>query len=95
MGLIDELKTDTSIDRTTIGSHSYAIRVLGRGEMLFFQEDENTLVCEIDAANAVIFSKSIKSWSNKTKISGAEKQRVISIIVELYRKYINANVVVM
>jgi len=94
MGLIEDLKNDTSIDRTTIGSRSYAIRVLGRGEMLFFQEDENALICEIDASNSVIFSKSIKGWSNKPKMSNVERDRVMAIIIELYKKYINANVVV-
>lgn len=95
MGLIDDLKNDTSIDRTTIGTHSYAIRVLGRGDMLFFQEDENALVCQIDASNAAIFSSSVNSWNNKASMSSDEKERVLSLIVVLYKKYIDKNVVIL
>lgn len=92
--MIDDLMRDTSIERMKIGEHSYAIRVLGRGDMLFFQEDEKALICEVDAANAVIFAKSIKNWNNTKKMPADERKRVVELVFELYRRCINNNVVV-
>jgi uncharacterized protein YifE (UPF0438 family) len=94
MSLIDDLMRDQSIDRCDLEGHSYAIRVLGRGEMLFFQEDEKALICEIDAANSAIISKSVKNWDKMKKMSDEEQKRVITVMADMYRKYINENVVI-
>ena len=67
---IDQLKGDPSVNRLKDNQeNSYGIRVLGRGESLFFQENEKALICEIDAVNEVIYSKSIKNWEGEKKMA--------------------------
>ncbi|CAA0157013.1 hypothetical protein ACE1MK_13270 [Tenacibaculum maritimum] len=91
---IEQLKKDDSIEkRIDSEGNIYRIRVLGRGENLFFQENEKCLLCEIDARNAIIFIKSIKKWETKTKMSSEEKKRVINLVEKYYKEVYNPNVV--
>ena len=91
---IEQLKKDDSIERRIDSEGNiYRIRVLGRGENLFFQENEKCLLCEIDARNAVIFTKSIKKWEPKTKMSSEEKKRITNLIEKYYKEVYNPNVI--
>lgn len=76
------------------GDTTYAIRVVGRGETLFFRENEKCLLCEIDAAHGVIYKKSIKIWdSTNEKMSKAEQERVASLILTYYKQVYNPEAV--
>lgn len=91
---IDELKEDSTVNRLNDNQGNlYGIRVLGRGNNLFFQENEKALICEIDAVHAVIYTKSIKNWEGEKKMKTEERERVISLIVEYYKKIYNPTVV--
>lgn len=71
------MKRATEIKNTIAGAHeftdkdatTYKLKILGRGEELFFQKGEDALICGISARFALIDPKSIKSWDNKHKIS--------------------------
>lgn len=90
---VEQLKNDPSIEtRTDAEGNVYRIRVLGRGENLFFQENEKCLLCEIDARNAVIFTKSVKNWEGEKKMSKDEKARVLILIVRYYKEVYNPDV---
>lgn len=84
---IKNILEDNSIEqRTDSSGNTYRIKVLGRGESLFFQENNKCLFCEIDASNGVVFSKSIKRWEPK------EKRRVIALVEKYYRKIYHPDV---
>ena len=53
---IEQLKGNSTVNRLIDNQgNSYGIKVLGRGENLFFQENEKALICEIDAVNGTIY----------------------------------------
>lgn len=90
-GMIDELKKDTrGVHRFTdkMGD-AYGIRVLGRGENLFFQKNERAFICEIDAVNGFINAKSVKKWDDGNKIAGEEKDKVLEMLLYLYKRFYN------
>ncbi|WP_343534800.1 hypothetical protein [Pedobacter sp.] len=62
----------------------YKIKILGRGEELFFQKNNDALICDISARFAVIDPKSIKRWDNGTKIADEERQLILTKIIALY-----------
>ena len=88
------MKRATEIKNTITGAHEYTgkdaitykLKILGRGEELFFQKGEDALICHISARFALIHPKSIKSWDNKHKISDEERTALLAKIIELYKK---------
>jgi hypothetical protein len=82
---IANLMKDQTVNRLVDkANNTYGIRVLGRGENLFFQENEKALICEINAVDAVIYTKSIKNWEGEKKMSPEERRRVIELIKKYY-----------
>jgi hypothetical protein len=92
MNVIEKWKSDDTVVRFLEGDDSYGIRVIGRGEHLFFQENDKALICDIDAANNIIYSASIKNWEGSKKMPDLEKERVIKLIETFYKIYIDENV---
>jgi len=82
------------IKSSIIGAHeveeqdgmTYKIKILGRGEELFFQKGNDALVCDISARHAVIDPKTIRRWDNGKKISDEERALILEKIIELYKK---------
>lgn len=90
MSDIEKYKNDP--DLTTFKDeegNTYRIRVIGRGEHLFFQENDKALICQIDAVHAGIYSRSIKVWNENEKMNKAEKERVTELIMLYYKKAFN------
>ena len=87
MTVIEKWLNDPAVERFH-GSDGnvYGIRVLGRGDNLFFQENGQALICEIDAVNSIIYAKSVTSWSNSKKMSDSEKARVLILIEQYYKR---------
>ncbi|MCG8537307.1 MAG: hypothetical protein MI808_19635 [Pseudomonadales bacterium] len=93
MSVIEKWKNDPTVSRyEDEHGNKYGIRVLGRGENLFFQENDKALVCVIDAVHSVIFEKSIKNWEGEKRMSKGERSRVSELIIQYYKKAINENV---
>lgn len=92
---IEQLKNDTTVNRfKDDNDNSYGIRVIGRGSYLFFQENDKALICQIDASNSVIFSKTIKKWNGKKKMTKQEKERITSLIKKYYECVYDSNVTI-
>jgi len=90
---IENLKNDNTINRVQDeNGNLYGIRVLGRGNNLFFQENDKALICEIDAVHAVIFTKTIKKWEGEKEMSVEEKKRVTNLIQKYYKEVYNPDV---
>lgn len=92
---LDELMKSKDIHQVTDDSgNRYGIRVLGRGENLFFMENDKGLICTIDAEHGAIFTRSVKKWdSTDKKMSPKERQRVVGLIQQYYRRFYNPNVI--
>ena len=89
MSVIEKWKCDDTVVRFKEGDNCYGIRIIGRGDNLFFQENENALICDIDAVGAIIFARSIKCWDGQKKMQPSEKERVLNLIERCYKNYIN------
>lgn len=88
--LIEQLKKDNQqVHRFQDANGSYGIRVLGRGENLFFQKNEKAFICEIDAVKSLINTKSITRWDNGEKIENEERQKTLNMLIFLYCKFYN------
>lgn len=64
----------------------YKIKILGRGEELFFQKGDDALICDISARFAMIDPLSIKRWDNGSKISDEERTLILAKIIDLYKE---------
>ena len=92
MDTIQRWKEDSTVERIKDGNGNvYSIRVIGRGEDLFFQENDKALLCVIDAIDSIIYAKSIKSWDGEKKMNGAEKNRVLELIKYYYKIVYKSN----
>jgi hypothetical protein len=90
---IENLKKDSSVNRLQDeNGNLYGIRVLGRGENLFFQENDKALICQINAFHSVIFTKTIKNWEGEKKMAHEEKNRVVNLIEKYYKLVYNPEV---
>lgn len=87
------MKYVKEIKSTITGAHEftdedaipYKLKILGRGEELFFQKGDDALICDISARFALIDPKSIKSWDNKHQISDDERTALLVKIIEFYK----------
>lgn len=57
------------------------IRILNRGEELFYFQAGKGLICEISAAHSLIYAQSIKKWDDGTKIGIKEKEAILNNIL--------------
>jgi hypothetical protein len=88
------MKREKEIKSTITGAYEfrendtviYKMKILGRGEELFFQRNEDALICEISARLAMINPKTITKWDNGNKISDDERTIIVEKIIELYKK---------
>lgn len=53
------------------------IKILGRGEVAFYQRGERALLMEILAGYGVIFADSIRRWNTGEKVSDEEREAAI------------------
>lgn len=92
---LEELMKSEDIHRVTDeAGNLYGIRVLGRGENLFFMENDKSLICTIDAEHGAIFTRSVKKWDSiEKKMSPKERKRVVGLIEQYYKVFYNRNVV--
>ncbi len=89
MSFIEQLKSNPEVNRYSDETGNYGILVLGRGENLFFQQNERAFICEIDAVKGLINSKTISKWDDGKKIQDNEKAYVLEKLIFLYRKFYN------
>ncbi|GAA0538000.1 hypothetical protein LX66_2025 [Chitinophaga japonensis] len=83
---IKELKANIDgVHRFTDGTDKYGMLIIARGELLFFQENDKGLLCEISARYSLINPKTIKQWDNGDKISEEEKDQILAKIIHFYK----------
>lgn len=85
---------EKEIKSTITGAHEfreadsviYKIKILERGETLFFQKGDVALICEISASLTMINPETIKKWDNGKKIAEQERAVILDKIIELYKR---------
>jgi hypothetical protein len=74
---IQQLKQKMVTDReptvSTENGEACFIRILHRGEQLFYQQGEKALICEISTTHGRCYVDSIRKWDDGSKISDDEK----------------------
>jgi hypothetical protein len=92
--MIEELKKDSKrVHRVHKEGDDYGIRVLGRGENLFFQKNDKAFICQIDAVGGIIFGKSINNWDDGSKIRSDERKEVLNTLISLYKEFYSDEVI--
>ncbi|HDS1154188.1 TPA: hypothetical protein QDZ66_005044 [Pluralibacter gergoviae] len=84
---IKELRQDSSV-------YSYQDKVLGvvrikviyRGERLYFQIKDRAIICIISARDAMLSKKSLKKWDSGEKIDSDEVELLCNTIQKYYAK---------
>jgi len=76
------------LTKTDQAGNVYKFLILGRGENVFFQKNDYSLFCSMDAIERVLFVESIKVWeeSNK-KINKVEQKILADLIKEIYEYF--------
>ncbi|MGN7824823.1 hypothetical protein HGH92_23120 [Chitinophaga varians] len=84
---IQQLKSDVNgVHRFVDGENKYGLLIIARGELLFFQENDKALICDVSARYALINPATIKKWDNGDKISDAEREEIVQKIILYYKK---------
>jgi hypothetical protein len=65
-------------------SEEYKFKILGRGEMAFYQQNDRALFLEIDPRGG-IFEKSIRRWDDGKKVTPEEKKVIIERVTAFFR----------
>lgn len=61
------------------------LKLLYRGEFLFFQLNELALICEVSARYSTLDKTSLKRWDDGSVIGADEREALAKIIARYYR----------
>jgi len=62
------------------------VKILGRGEMAFYQREGDALLIDIMAGYGYINAKSIRWWHNGKKISKEEKSDIVAVMTKVMKR---------
>jgi hypothetical protein len=62
------------------------IKILGRGEVAFYQRGERGLLLEVLAGRGVLFAKSIRRWDTGEKVTDAERAQIVEDVSRVLKK---------
>ncbi|MEZ0609347.1 hypothetical protein ACAW74_12560 [Fibrella sp. WM1] len=65
----------------------YKIKIIGRGEQLFYQQEDKALICEIQVRNDLIYRDSIKRWDDGSWIDENQKEIILHRIINYFRMF--------
>jgi len=68
------------------------MKILNRGEQLFYQENDKAFICEISVLHDIIFTESIKKWDSGEKIKPQEKEKVKNNIQKFFKDNYNTDI---
>lgn len=90
---IQQLKSnkDEAFPITSDGKISY-LKILNRGEQLFYQEDNRALICEISVIHDVVIDESIKKWDSGEKVTDKEKNQIRKNIERFFAESYQTNI---
>jgi hypothetical protein len=78
--LIESLQRETPFSgiRVAVGrGDDYKLKILGRGEMAFYEQRGRALLFELNAGFGVILRSSIRRWDDGQKVADPEKELIV------------------
>lgn len=86
---IQELKeTTVATPRVEVNQEEdYKVRIINRGEQLFYQQENRALICEIQPTESIVYTDSIKRWDDGKPVTDEEKRRIITRLDSYFKKY--------
>ena len=86
---LKELKEETTEAPMIENNPQYRIKVLHRGEQLFYKDNltNKALIIEIQVRNGSIFEDSISKWDTREKITDSEKKVILDRVVGYFENY--------
>jgi hypothetical protein len=86
---IQELKnsTDVGLSFERNVEYNYKVRIINRGEHLFYQQEDRAFICEINPHESIIFKYSIKKWDNGVKITDDEKEVIFDRLILYFKNF--------
>jgi hypothetical protein len=91
---IQELKANNEtafLVEDTENSKVY-MKILNRGEHMFYQENDRAFICEISVLHDIVFTESIKKWDTGDKITLQEKENVKNNIKKFFKNFYNTDI---
>lgn len=91
---IQELKANNGtafLVEDTENSKVY-MKILNRGEHMFYQENDRAFICEISVLHDIVFTESIKKWDTGDKITLQEKGNVKNNIKKFFKNIYNTDI---
>ncbi len=91
---IQELKenNETSFLIEDTENSKVYLKILNRGEHLFYQENDRAFICEISVLYDIVFTNSIKKWDTGDKITPKEKEKIINNIKNFFKNIYNTDI---
>jgi hypothetical protein len=84
---LQELKANIEgVHRFEEEGSRYGMLIIDRGELLFFQQNDDALLCDVSARYSLINPASIKEWDNGHKITEEERAALLEKIIHFYKK---------
>lgn len=83
IGRIRELKSEapfTGFVEQNSDGEECKIKILGRGEVAFYQQGSRALLMEVLAGHGVIFAYSIRRWDDNKKVTEVERELIVEIV---------------
>ncbi|MEZ0539975.1 hypothetical protein [Fibrella arboris] len=85
--LIQELKAQTNhgpmVEVNSVDK--YKIMIIGRGEQLFYQQEDRALLCDIQVRNDLIYQNSIAWWDNGNAVTESEKSIILERLINYFK----------
>ena len=67
--------------------NKFKILIVGRGEDLFFQENDRSILCLTDIVEGLLIKNSIREWEESGElIKGTERERLAKLIQKVYKQ---------
>lgn len=83
---LKQMDPSTGVREHTAAGEECRVRILGRGEVAFYQQGDRALLMEVLAGYGVIFAYSIRRWDDNKKITDDEREVVIEVMSRVMHK---------
>jgi len=88
---IQELKNDQAVGPIVEYNivSNYKVRIVNRGERLFYQEidSDRAIIIDIQVRNDTIFENSLIRWDNGKNIAADEKEIIIKRVISYFSRF--------
>lgn len=69
-------------ERTPAGQEC-KVKILGRGEVAFYQQGGRALLLEVLAGRGVVFAGTIRRWHDGTRVTDEEREAIVEVMTRV------------